>query len=61
MIEPASGVSLLRGDMAHPKANRAREERENLQRQIEQSYDTIARTRKIITLLEQIIEGAERK
>jgi len=40
-----------------PKASK---ERDSLQRHIEQSYDTIARSRKIIALLEQIVAQAER-
>ena len=40
---------------------KAKAEREGLLRQLEQSHDTIARSRKIISLLEQIIEVAEKK
>jgi hypothetical protein len=44
--------------MAAPKAMG---ERESLRRQIERSHDTIARSRKIIAILEQIVAEAERK
>jgi hypothetical protein len=40
--------------MADPQA-----ERKSLQRQLERSHDTIARSRKIIAILEQIVARAE--
>jgi anti-sigma factor ChrR (cupin superfamily) len=39
----------------------AEAEHGSILRQLEQSHDTIARTRKIITLLEEIINAAKKK